>query len=209
MNTPNNQTEANSMKKDNNLIQPTALLALVTAFFLLIPLVGMQFSDEVVWTLSDFIIAGTLLFGTGFMYLLVTRIIAPQKGNKVIYRVAVGFALLTGLFLIWVNLAVGVIGTEDNPANITYFGVIAIGLIGAFSVRFQSERMAYVMFAMAVAQALVAIIALVGGMYQSPPSSVVQIIGVNGFFITLFIISAFLFRYAKQELSATNNDVEN
>lgn len=187
------------MNKNNKLNKPIATLALTTVFLLLIPLIAMQFSDEVVWTLGDFIIAGVLIFGTGFAYILVTRVLAPQMKDNMIYRVAVGFALFTGLFLIWVNGAVGIIGSEDHPINVLYFGVIATGIIGALIARFRSQGMMFTMSAMAITQALVATIALAGGYYQSPPSSVIEIISVNGFFITLFVISALLFRYATQE----------
>lgn len=182
------------MKTDRNFYQSIALMALTTGLLLMIPLIAMQFTEEVVWTLSDFIFAGTLLFGTGLTYKLITR-----KSGETIYRIAVGFALFTGLFLIWTNLAVGIIGSEDNPVNLLYFGVIFVGIIGALMARFRSKGMDLTMFAMALAQALVAAIALIGGFYQSPPSTVFHIIGINGFFITLFIVSALLFRYDFQK----------
>ncbi|HET6528158.1 MAG TPA: hypothetical protein VFG39_05350 [Balneolaceae bacterium] len=146
---------------------------------------------------------GALLFGTGFTYKFITR-----KSGETAYRVAVGFALLAGLFLIWSNLAVGLIGSEDRAINLLYFGVIAVGLIGAFIARFQPQGMTIVMFAMAATQALIAVIALIAGMQQLPASSVVEILGVNGFFITLFVVSALLFRYVVQEQSSTNEGSE-
>jgi hypothetical protein len=182
------------MNTDGTLTKSIAGPALVTVILLLIPLVAMQFTDEVDWTLSDFIFAGILLFGTGLTYKLVTR-----KSGRIAYRVAVGFALLTGLFLIWSNLAVGIIGSENNPINLMYFGVIIVGIIGALIARFQSPGMAYTMFAMAIAQVLAAVIALIAGMHRLPDSSVIEIVGVNGFFILLFAVSALLFRYAAQE----------
>lgn len=187
------------MNTNNSLYKSIAGIAVATGILLLIPLVAMQFSAEVVWTLSDFIFAGTLLFGTGLSYILITRIVAPRMEDNVVYRVAVGFALFTGLFLIWVNLAVGIIGSEDNPVNQLYFGVIAVGIIGAFLARFKPQGMAYTMFSMAIAQVLIAAAVLVGGMYKTPPSTVFHIIGVNGFFFTLFVVAAILFRYAVQE----------
>lgn len=187
------------MDTEQNLIKSIAGIALVTGLILLIPLAlqltigtgvdGQGFN----WKPGDFVVMGALLFGTGLAYKLVTR-----WSGDLIYRIAVGFALFTGLFLIWTNLAVGIIGSEDTPINLFYFGVIVVGLIGALIARFQPDRMAAVMFAMAFAQALIGIIALVGGFYQSPPSTVFHIIGVNGFFITLFVLSALLFRYAAQ-----------
>lgn len=182
------------MNTDRNLIRSIAYLALATGLLLLIPFIAMQFSNEVVWTLSDFIFAGTLIFGTGLAYKLITN-----KSVDLVYRVATGFALFTGLFLIWVNAAVGIIGSESNPINLLYFGVIFVGMIGAIIARFQPNGMALTMFTMAIIQALIAAIALIGGFYQSPPGTVFHIIGVNGFFITLFVIAALLFRYARRE----------
>lgn len=182
------------MNSDNKLNQSIGLLAIATGVLLLIPLIAMQFTDEVVWTLSDFIFAGTLIFGTGLTYKLITR-----KSGNVAYRIAVGFALATGFFLIWTNLAVGIIGSEDNPVNLLYFLVLFIGISGAFIARFRPHGLSLTMFTMAFAQALVAAIALAGGFYQSPPSSVFEILAVNSFFITLFMVSAMLFRYTAPE----------
>jgi hypothetical protein len=59
--------------------------------------------------------------------------------------------------------------------------------------------MARALFAMAIAQASVAVIALIAGMYQYPGGSAVEILGLNGFFGALFVGSALLFRYAARE----------
>lgn len=193
------------MNTDSKFYQSIAYLALATGVLLLIPLIAMQFSNEVVWTLSDFIFAGTLIFGTGFIYILVTRILAPRMGNNIVYRVAVGFALFTGLFLIWVNGAVGIIGSEDNTINALYFCVIFIGIIGAFIARFKPKGMSLTMYGMAITQAIIAVIALFNGMAEVPGSSVYEILAVNGFFITLFVVAAMLFRNAAQDHENTEN----
>lgn len=78
-------------------------IALVTAFVLLIPLLAMQFTDEVEWGLTDFIVFGTLLFGTGLTYELVARRVSGVK-----YRAVIGVALLAAMLLIWADLAVGI-----------------------------------------------------------------------------------------------------
>lgn len=196
------------MNTDRKLHQSIAGIALATVALLLIPLIAMQFTAEVVWTLSDFIVAGALLFGTGLTYILVTQVLASRTADNTPYRVAVGFALFTGLFLIWVNLAVGIIGSEDNAINLLYFGVIAVGVIGAFIAHFRPQGMALTMFVMAFAQALIAAIALFNNWHQIPASSVTEILSVNGFFITLFIISALLFRYDAQEQKPENTKTE-
>jgi len=121
-----------------------------------------------------------------------------KKGNTA-YRSAVGVALGTALFLLWLMGAVGVIGVEGDRADLMFFGVLAVGIIGAIFARFQPHGMARAMFATALAQALVAVIALIAGKHQSPISSVAEIVGLNGIFVALFIGSAWLFRRAARE----------
>jgi len=120
-----------------------------------------------------------------------------KKGNTA-YRSAVGVALATALFLLWLMGAVGVIGVEGDRADLMYFGVLAVGIIGAIIARFQPHGMARAMFATALAQASVAVIALIAGKHQAPISSVAEILGLNGIFVALFIGSAWLFRRAAQ-----------
>lgn len=86
------------------LVQKLVALAVGIGLLLLVPLVAMQFSDEVVWTLTDFVTAAALLFGTGLAHLLLT-LSAPRR------RLPVAVALLVVLGLVWAELAVGVFGT--------------------------------------------------------------------------------------------------
>ncbi len=179
------------MMKNNRILR----IALVTGFLLLIPLVAMQFSNEVDWDWFDFVVAGILLFGSGLAYELVTR----NAGNKA-YRVAAGLAVATVLLLVWMNLAVGIIGSENNPVNRLYFGVPVIGFIGTLLARFRPGGMARAMLATALAQALVPVIALLIG--RPPLHTAAQVFGVlgvltlNGFFVLLFAGSAWLFRHS-------------
>ena len=162
-------------------------IVLAAAFILLLPLLAMQITDEVVWDLADFAVAGALLVGTGLMYEL-----AARKAGNIAYRAAVGIALAAALLLVWMNLAVGIIGSEDNPANLMYVGVLAVGIIGAIIARFQPHGMARALFATALAHALVPVIALI--IWKPPLTSVV--LGVNVFFVGLWVGSALLFRSA-------------
>jgi hypothetical protein len=63
----------------------------------------MQFTDEVNWTLPDFIAAAVLLPCTGLMCELVLR-----KVKKTKHRIAICLATLAMLLLIWAELAVGI-----------------------------------------------------------------------------------------------------
>jgi hypothetical protein len=122
-----------------------------------------------------------------------------MKTDKTAYRSAVGLALAAAFILLWLMGAVGVIGVEGDRADLMYFGVLAVGVIGAIIARFQPHGMARALFATALAQALVAVIALIAGKHQAPISSVAEILGLNGIFVALFLGSAWLFRYAGQE----------
>ena len=111
------------------------------------------------------------------------------------YRAALAIALTAVFILIWANGAVGIIGSEDNPANRMYAGVLAVGIIGALIARFRPRGMAYVLIAMTLIQTLIAAIAIVGGLGQ-PTNGPLKLAGINGFFIVLFLGSAWLFRRA-------------
>lgn len=165
-------------------------ITLVPAAVLLIPAVAMQFSDEVAWGWGDFVFAWCLMAATGFAYAAVTR----PAGNRT-YRSAAALALVSAFALIWGNLAVGLIGSEDNPANLLYGGVILVGLIGSAVARLQPEGMARAMAATAVVQFLVPIVALV---LWKPAFSgqVAAVFGLNLGFVLAFGVSALLFRAA-------------
>lgn len=116
------------------------------------------------------------------------------------YRSAIGVALAAALLLVWMIPAVGVLGAEGDPADLMYLGVLATGIGGALLARFQPRGMARALVATALAQALVVGIALIAGKHRAAVSSVAEIVGLNGFFIALFVISAGLFRHAAREL---------
>ena len=169
-------------------------VSLATASILMVPLVAMLFTDEVNWNLFDFIVMGILLFATGLTYVLISKI-----SDSIAYRTAIGVAVVAGLLLIWLNLAVGIIGSEDNPANLMYIGVLAVGIIGALIARFQPHGMASALFATALAQALVAVIALIAGLGSTAPIWPWDILILTGFFAALWVGSALLFRKAARE----------
>ena len=180
------------MKTGNTTYKAAIRIALATGFLLLLPLLAMQFTNEVVWDVAD-----VLLFGTGLTYKL-----AAIKVGNIVYRSAVGLALTAAFILIWVNGAVGIIGSENNDANLMYGGVIAIGIIGAIIVRFQPHGMARAMFATALAQMLVPVIALIIWPPQVISWGAADVFGVfvlNAFFVMLWVGSALLFRNAARE----------
>ena len=82
------------------------IILLIVGALLLIPFIAMQFSNEVVWTASDFIIMGILLLVTGLGIDLVLRKVSSSKN-----RLIMGGIILALFFMIWAELAVGVFGT--------------------------------------------------------------------------------------------------
>lgn len=112
------------------------------------------------------------------------------------YRAAVGVAVGTALFLVWLMGAVGVIGIEGDRADLMYFGVLAIGISGAIVARFEPDGMARAMFVTAAATGVVGGIALLLGKHEAEYSSVLEILGLNVMFAALFAGSAWLFRSA-------------
>lgn len=115
------------------------------------------------------------------------------RTNTTIYRAAVGVALVAALLLIWLSLGVGIIGADGDPANLMYFGVLVIGVIGAAVTKLQPHGMSRTLFMMAFTQVLITAIALVMqlGLPWSEPA---ELILLNGFFVAMFGISGWLFR---------------
>ncbi len=173
----------------------------VAALVLLLPLVAMQFTNEVNWTLGDFVFAALLILGVGVPFELAVR-----KSGNTVYRIAIGVALVTAFLLVWTNLAVGLIGNEGEPANLMYFGVLAVGLVGAFMVRFQARGMAFTLLATGVAQMLVAGIVLLAGMHEVAGSSVGEVLKVTGFFAALWLTSGGLFWHTAQGASTASTE---
>ena len=166
------------------------ITAIIASIILLIPLLAMQFTDEIVWSVFDFTAAWTLLFCAGLAYTLISR----KMKNKS-YRIAVAVAVITSLVIMWANLAVGIIGTEDNSANWMFVGVLGVGAIGTIISRFKPFGMSLTLFATALTHALVILIALIAklGDQNNGP---IEILIPNLFFIALWIGSAWLFRNA-------------
>lgn len=90
------------MMKNKRLIG----IVLTVALLLLIPLIAMQFTDEVNWTLLDFVVMGILLLGTGLACELVLRSVKSFERRLIMIAVILGVFLL-----IWGELAVGIFGT--------------------------------------------------------------------------------------------------
>jgi hypothetical protein len=155
----------------------------IAAGLLLLPAVAMRFTAQVAWGPEDFLIFGVMLFAACGAFEL-----AARATDNVAYRAAVGLSLVTAFLVIWVNLAVGIIGGGNHPANLMFFGVVAIAGVGAAIGNFQPRGMARAMSVTAIAQAVVAVIALALGPIEA--------FVLTAFIVAPWLIAACLFQVA-------------
>jgi hypothetical protein len=152
------------------------------ALLLLLPLVAMQFTDEMRWDGKDFLALGMMLLvacGAGELVL---------KRRGVAYRFAAALAIAGAFLTVWVHLAVGIIGDSDHPANLMFAGVLGVGLVGACIARLRPQRLMRVMIAMAICQSLVAAICLAVGWLDG--------LAASAALTALWLASAWMFRRA-------------
>lgn len=81
------------------------LIGLFVGIVLLVPLIAMQFTESVNWSMSDFIMGGLLLFGMGLLLDFTERRISNFN-----YKVPVMIGVILLFVLIWADLAVGIFG---------------------------------------------------------------------------------------------------
>ncbi len=93
----------NAMTAQPAMSKSIARVAAGTLALLLVPLVAMQFTREVNWTLSDFIIGGALLFATGLLLTGAARTLRTRRA-----RMLAGAAIALGFAYVWAELAVGI-----------------------------------------------------------------------------------------------------
>ena len=151
----------------------------IPVLLLMLPAVAMRFTSEVNWTFSDFVFAA-LLFGiVGLAFELIVR-----TSDSLAYRFGAGIAVLSAFLTIWINGAVGMIGSEDNPYNFLFLGVLLLALIGAIAARLEPAGMARAMALAAIAQ-------VAGGAFglAVDPRGAVLSMGFGG----LWLLSAALF----------------
>ena len=164
---------------------------IVPSVLVMIPAVAMMMKVEGwAWSPADFVVSWVIIGGA----IAAFQIVSSQAPNRA-YRQAVGLAVTTGVVLLWINGAVGLIGSEDNPANLMYAGVLVIGLLGSAFARLRSAGMALAMLVTAIAQFLVPVIAVTIWRPDFSPG-VVMVFGLNFVFVLLFAGAALLFRRA-------------
>jgi hypothetical protein len=161
------------------------------AALLLTPLVAMQFTDEVDWSLFDFVVMGAMMLAVGIPLEL-----AARSPGSAAYRIGAAVALMTGFLLVWINLAVGLIGSEDNPLNLVFLAVVAVTAAGAVIVRGRAQGLAATMLVAAVVQGAISLAVLTIGWGAHEPPGLFGVAFLIGAFAVLWLVAAALFRRA-------------
>ncbi len=152
---------------------------------MLTPAVAMQFTTEVNWSGGDFLFAFLMLGSVGLAVELTVRANPAWS-----YRAGMGIVLAACFLTIWINLAVGIVGNEDNPVNALFFLAPLAAVAGSVLAGFRAGGMAIAAVFAATVQ--VAVMLYIWVAAEGFP------IGVTVFFGTLWLVAAALFRQAGQ-----------
>ena len=154
----------------------------LAAVLLALPWAAMQFTREVDWTASDFVAAGIVFAIVGGLFEL-----AARASRNIAYRAGTVLAVGGCFLIVWVSMAVGIIGESDDPRNIIYFAIVAMIATGAYVARGAAAGMKRTMRWMAGFMLLVAL------MHAGPARLAVPF---DLFLGALWAVSALLFAKA-------------
>lgn len=159
------------------------------ACLLLLPAVAMQLrAPGVDWSASDFIVMGVMLVIACGLY----ELGAWLSGNLA-YRAGFGLAALTGFLTVWVNLAVGMLGSENDIVNLIFAGVLLVAAAGALVAALKPRGMARAMIAAAIAQLAAAGAGLAMGGFET------RELVLTAMFALPWLVSAALFNKAARQ----------
>lgn len=160
-------------------------VALVSLGLLMVPTVASRVVKGWNWPAGAFVFVYVLFFGTGMAYALIAR-----KMDSWSYKAGVGVALVAGFALGWSNMVQ--VADSGHPANLAYYGVLAVGIVGALLARLDARGLALTLFAMAATLALIAVMLPSG----APPHLARNMAVGHGVYVALFTASGLLFRHA-------------
>ena len=164
------------------------------------PFVAMQMHAEGVdWSPGDYLFAAVLFGIVGGALELAVRF-SPNRA----YRGAAALSLLGTLLTIWANLAVGIVGSEHNPANQWFFAALLIGIAGGCIGRFRPKAMSIAAAATALLLWIAFAVAVMGPTDEPFVHHSIEFAGTS-IFALLFLGSAWLFRKSARDQSSSSS----
>jgi hypothetical protein len=161
------------------------------ALLLTLPFIAMRLQVEGVnWTAADFIVMGVML-----AIVCGTIELAVRLTGSWAYRLGAITAIASAFLITWANLAVGIVGSEHNPANTLFFAALLIGFIGSIAARFRPAGMAVAMLA-SVAAIAVAFIVAAAGATDEPNVTHMRELIATAVISSPLLMSAWFFRKA-------------
>ena len=115
------------------------------------------------------------------------------------YRLGLALAVATALFLVLAVGALGIVGAGGRPDRF-YVAVPVVLAVGTVAARLRARGMALALVATALTQTLVTAYAFLTGVPEG--ASVVDILGINAMYVSLFSLSAWLFHRAAEQRRA-------
>lgn len=169
----------------SQLVRTMLRVALGALALLMVPLVASQVVEGWNWGAGAFVFLYVLFFGMGMAYAVIAR-----KMGVWSYKAGVGVALVAGFALGWSNMVH--VADSENPANLAYYSVLAVGGVGAWLARLEARGLARTLFAMAGTLALIAVMLPSG----APPYLARNMAIGHGVSVVLLTASGLLFRHA-------------
>ncbi len=164
---------------------------IITLLILIAPAIGELTVEGWEWGVGGFLLMGTLLFVT----FLMIELIAKYSPNK-LYKAAVALTTLTTFGIIYVNLAVGIIG-DGNNTSACYFLVVPVGFIGLAASRLKPKGLSITAFLMAAVVLLVPTIAfLLSDPHIMEEPGPLKVFILSAFLASAYVCSGLLFRQA-------------
>lgn len=124
------------------------------------------------------------------------------KSGRIAYRFGAAVALAASFLEIWINLAVGIVGREDNPVNQGFYLVVAAAAACAFTAKLRADGMARAMLAVAALQALLALaVATAPSTARDEQMGALGVLALSGLFVLLWLLAAALFHRSGRQRS--------
>ena len=163
----------------------------IAVAILVAPFVAMQLHAEGVnWSVGDFLVMGVMLGSVGGILEL-----AVHMSRNRHYRAGAGLALLGTFLLVWANLAVGIVGSENNPNNQLFFVALLMGIAGIIGAKARADGMMRAMLTIASSIVVAFVVAEIGMSDEPMVPPLVEAVGTS-IFVALFLGSAWMFRKA-------------